>query len=127
MKKMALSILASLVLAAVCMADTATTGPAEVTAAVIEKKLDAIILPAIEFRQSQAADVIAFLNKAAKENDADKKGVEIVMTGNLDNIPDITFVAKRLPLRQVLTMIAKLSKTEMAIDKGKVVLSQKEQ
>ena len=54
------------------------TTPADVRRQSIEKKLDTIVFPEIEFRQANIYCCLAFLMRDSKTLDPEKKGVDIV-------------------------------------------------
>jgi len=89
----------------------------------MEKKLKAIVIPEVQWKNTPLADAVAFLNKEAKTADPDKTGVPIVLKTSTEIT--ISFSMKKASLKSVLSMMCKFAGLTMTIEEGKVILTKK--
>ena len=102
--KTAVAAVCAMFLSLLCCAQDGTNA----AASAVTKKLDAIVIPEVEFREAHVVTVVAFLKQAAKENDPDKVGVNIVLVDRDDNTK-ITLSLKKVSLRTTLKLVAEMA------------------
>ena len=89
------------------------------------KRAEKITYPRVEFRESKASEVIAFLNKSAKDLDAEKIGVQLELTpAALAAAKDtkITLTLKNVPLIEIVKYVTNLSNLKYKVAASKIVL-----
>ena len=87
----------------------------------LAKKGESIIIPAINFNDASVADVVGFLTKAARDNDADKTGVNILLMDR-ENTTKITMSLKNVSLRTALKFVAEMAGLSIGVEDDVVVL-----
>lgn len=90
-------------------------------AATVQEKLEAIVFPAIEFRQAALPDVLEFLRQASRKEDPGKTGVDIVARDLPEGLM-ITLNLRKVRLGDVLRYVAELSGGVVVVDGDSVVL-----
>jgi hypothetical protein len=116
MKKVLATIYA-MVLAGVCLAQES----ANPKVAALTKTLDSIIIPEVQFREANVADVVQFLTTAAKEYDADKTGVNIVLMDK-ENTSKVTLTLKNISIHKILKLTAEMAGLSVDVEEECVVL-----
>ena len=95
----------------------------------IEKRMNAIIIPQIEFRQANIVDIINFFDVVVKDigegiEKSDETRIRIAIdrenTGN--QTPVITFASRKMPLLYALKFTMKLGSLEYKIDNRTVTV-----
>ena len=110
--------LCTVVLAAMCFAQE-TNNP---KIAALTKKLDSIIIPEVQFREANVADVVQFLTTAAKEYDAaDKTGVNIVLMDKANN-SKVTLALQKVSVHKILKLTAEMAGLSVDVEDDGVVL-----
>jgi type II secretory pathway component GspD/PulD (secretin) len=89
------------------------------------KKLDSIIIPTVEFRAANVADVVEFIAKVAKENDAEKAGVNIVLMDQA-NTSKVTIILEKVPLHTMLKLVAEQTGLSLGNEDDAIVLRKRE-
>lgn len=84
-----------------------------------------LILPKAEFREAALADVVAFLNEAARANDPAKKGINIILDLKDQKPPTITLVLRDIRLSDALRYVAEVSGLRVKFDPQAVVIGVK--
>jgi hypothetical protein len=81
-----------------------------------EKKLKALIIPEVEFRQALLSDVVAFLQKTTvdldKASPEGKQGVNIILNVNgmpSDKLPAITFTARYISVLEAIKIVTQVA------------------
>lgn len=87
----------------------------------LTKKLDAIIIPVVQFREAYLPEVVEFLGEASKEYDKEKKGVNIVLF-DTENSSKITFSLKNVSLRKILKIVGEIAKISVDVEDNIVML-----
>lgn len=108
MKMMAVAVLVML-MAPACLSDTTTNKPLSA----MERKLDAIILPVVEWNQANLNDVCPLLSS--------QTGVSIIL-GDRQNEAEISMAEKNISLLQVLRRLSQVSGLVLDLDGKDVVL-----
>lgn len=116
MKTMSILWSALLLGALPCLADATTN---EVDAALI-KKLQSIIIPTVDFKQTPIPDVLRSLAKTALKLDPDKKGVKIVLREKTEDV--FTFEGKDVSVYKALKIVTTMSGLTLTVEKGTVVV-----
>lgn len=80
----------------------------------LEKKMDGIIIPQLQFRQANIADVLNYLRQVSIDLDKtdippEQKGVNFILKGNPQEMPSITLNLSSVPLSDAVKFV-----TEMA-------------
>jgi len=115
--KTAVITLCTVVLATMCFAQE-TSDP---KIAALTKKLDSIVIPEVQFREADVADAVQFLTRAAKEYDADKTGVNIVLMDK-ENKSKVTLTLQKTSLHRILKLTAEMAGLSVAVEEDGVVL-----
>lgn len=87
------------------------------------KKAEAIVLPKIEFQEATLSEAVIFLGEKAKELDADKQGVNLILepaAGGLE--PTLTLSLANVPLSEALRYVAQLAGCEIFADDNAITL-----
>ena len=116
MKKAVISLCA-MVLASMCFAQE-TSNP---KIAALTKKLDSIIIPELQLREVNVVDIVQFLTAAAKENDAEKVGVNIVLMDK-ENKSKVTLTLQKVSLHKILKLTAEMVGLSVDVEEDAVVL-----
>jgi len=116
MKTMVATVCAVL-LATLCLAQDGSgpKPPAVIT------KANAIIIPDIRFSEAKVADVVQFLARAAKENDAEKTGVNLVLMDS-QNKSKITINLHKVSLHRALKLVAEMAGLAINVEDDIIVL-----
>ena len=115
--KTAVMTLCAVFLAAMCFAQENSSPKV----AALTKKLDSIIIPTVEFREANVADVVQFLTVSAKANDADKTGVNIVLMDK-ENKSAVTLTLQKASLHTILKLTAEMAGLSVDVEDDAVVL-----
>ena len=115
-------LLAGLFLALPTFVKTSEAQPAGTLA----EKLEAIVLPSVEFREAHIKDVLNFLVDAARESDPDKTGVNIVLL-DAENDARVTLSLRKISLHNVLKYVSELAGLSLDIEEQAVVLRKPKQ
>ena len=103
----------------------AAKGAATAAAAEISppgKKLRAIVIPEVSFQDARFADVVAFLNLAAKENDPEKVGVPVVLEQAVEKMAPLSLHVRSVRLGALLDVIASMEGVNVDVESDRVVL-----
>jgi type II secretory pathway component HofQ len=87
------------------------------------KKAEAIVLPKIDFQEATLSEAVIFLGEKAKELDADKQGVNLILepaAGGLE--PTLTLSLANVPLSEALRYVAQLAGCEIVADDNAITL-----
>ncbi|OGV65205.1 MAG: hypothetical protein A2498_12420 [Lentisphaerae bacterium RIFOXYC12_FULL_60_16] len=87
----------------------------------LTKKLDSIIIPAVDLREANLADVVGFLTAAAKEHDAEKAGVNLVLMDR-ENQSTVTLTLQKVSLHKILKLVGEMAGLSVDVEEGVVVL-----
>ena len=87
----------------------------------LTKKLDSIIIPVVDFREANVADAVQFLTAAAKEQDSDKAGVNIVLMDK-ENKSKVTITLQKVSLHKALKLVAEMAGLSVDVEDDAVVL-----
>jgi len=87
----------------------------------LTKKLDSIIVPAVDFHEAGLSDAVNFLRQAAKENDSDKAGVNIVLMDR-ENKATVTIQLDKVSLHKILKLVAEMAGLSVDVEEDTVVL-----
>lgn len=90
-------------------------------AGALSEKLDAIVLPSVEFREANIKDVLHFLVEAARSYDPEKKGVNILLL-DAENDTRLTLSLKQVSLHNILKYVSELASLSLDIEEQAVVL-----
>ncbi len=91
----------------------------------IEAKLK-IVIPKVKFQDQSVSDAFSIVTKMSREQDPDKKGVNIVVLGDAKNTETkINLDANDLPVAAVIKYICDQAKLEYRVDKYAVVIGNK--
>jgi len=115
--KKAVITLCAMVLASMCFAQE-TSNP---KIAALTKKLDSIIIPELQLREVNVVDIVQFLTAAAKENDAEKVGVNIVLMDK-ENKSKVTLTLQKVSLHKILKLTAEMVGLSVDVEEDAVVL-----
>ncbi|MEM7011201.1 MAG: hypothetical protein AAF585_06925, partial [Verrucomicrobiota bacterium] len=90
-------------------------------------KLNTLMLPSIAFEQTPLNEVLGFLNRRSKEIDIDepnpaKKGVNFVLSNEVDASVPISLQLRNIPLGTAVTYITELASMSYRIDGYAVVI-----
>ena len=90
----------------------------------LEKKLKAIIIPSLDFKDVSLGDAVDFVRKASKQKTADGHGVNILIKPNALCGQGVSMSLRNLSLYHVLKYLAESSDNTMHIDEeaGMVVI-----
>jgi hypothetical protein len=124
------SLLLSFLLGLTLIASAATPAPKPTVDSVEEttRRAGMITFPRIDFRDSNASEIIAFLNQQAKELDPAKIGVQLQLTpGALAAAKrtKITLNLNNVPMIEIVKYVASLSNLKYQITKSKIVLEER--
>lgn len=87
------------------------------------KKAEAIVLPKIDFQEATLSEAVIFLGEKAKELDADKQGVNLILepaAGGLE--PTLTLSLANVPLSEALRYVAQLAGCKIFADDNAITL-----
>ncbi len=94
---------------------------------VLKRRLDQIILPAVNFREAAPADVVAWLSAEAKRLSPDKEPVNIVwMVPAGVQLPAVTLSLEKVPLATVLRYFCDITGLRYRVDPHAVVIHKPE-
>jgi len=98
--------------------------PGKQATAAISRKLDAIIFPKIDFRDSNVSDVVEYLMVKSKEFDPEHQGVNIVFSGEARDWgkTPITLTLTQVPLIEVIRYVTNLANMKFKIEASRVVI-----
>ena len=121
------SLLLSLLLGLTLISSAATPAPKPNVDSVegTTKRAETITYPRVEFRESKTSEVVAFLNKSAKDLDTEKIGVQLELTpAALAAAKDtrITISLKNIPLLELVKYVTNLSNLKYKVIASKIVL-----
>jgi len=90
--------------------------------AAITRKLNSIIFPKIDFRDTTLREAIEFLVERSRQLDAEKQGVNIVMdtASETAETPRITLTLNNVPLIEVIKYITNLTNVKYKIEPNRV-------
>ena len=90
----------------------------------ITRKLNSIIFPKIDFRDSTVREAIAFLANKAKDLDPERQGVNIVLSGATgeNDRTRITLTLSNVPLIEVIKYVTNLANLKYKIEPSAVVI-----
>jgi beta-lactamase regulating signal transducer with metallopeptidase domain len=87
------------------------------------EKAATIILPKIELQEATLTDTITFLRQKAKDLDADKQGVNLILEpATADREPRISLSLTNIPLSEALRYVAQLAGCEIVADDNAITL-----
>jgi thiol-disulfide isomerase/thioredoxin len=86
----------------------------------LTEKLDAIVIPKVDFQELSVSDVVEFLRLRGKELDPDKTGVNLVLMDN-ENKAAVTFRMANVTLHTVLKTAAE--QAGLVLDIGEEIVS----
>lgn len=101
-----------------CLAEEGITGQ---QATALAKKLDAIIIPAIEFNQTHINDVVMFLTAVSKQHDPAKVGVSIILMDR-ESQAEISLNLSNVSLHRVLKLVAEKAGLLLDLEGQSVIL-----
>lgn len=91
----------------------------------IDSKLK-IVIPKVKFQDQSVTDTFAIITKMSREQDPDKKGVNIVVLGDAKNTQTkITLEADDLPVAAIIKYVCDQAKLEYRVDKYAIVIGNK--
>ena len=89
--------------------------------AALTKKINTIIIPEIAFHNANLADVVQIITTTAKEHDAAKTGVEIVLMDK-ENKARVEMSLRGLSVHALLDFVAKIGGLVVEVREDAVVL-----
>jgi hypothetical protein len=84
----------------------------------VSRRLKSIVIPEASFRQADIRDVVQFLALAARDNDPEHKGVNIVLNlgAKAENPPLVTFDVRGLSLHEILKIVTQVAGLKCRIE-----------
>jgi general secretion pathway protein D len=121
------SLLLSFLLGLTFIASAATPAPKPTvdSAEEITKRAENIKFPRVEFHESKASEVVAFLNAKTKDLDAEKIGVQLQLTpAALAAAKDtkITLTLRDIPLIEIVKYVTNLAGLKYKVTTSKIML-----
>jgi len=94
------------------------TTPADARRRSIEAKLDAIVIPEVEFKVANPYCVMDYLMKVAMDKDKEHRGISIVnlCDSTEEDNHEITFRAKDISLREALNICCEVGRLRWTIE-----------
>jgi hypothetical protein len=94
----------------------------------IAKRVEAIILPEVSYREATVTEIVAHLNRVSKDLDANKVGVPIELSAAAKaSDTRITLSLKNVPLIEVIKYLTNLGRLKYKITASKVMISTMEE
>jgi general secretion pathway protein D len=120
-------LLLSFFLGLTLIASAATPAPKPTLGSVEEtnKRAENIKFPRVEFRESKAPEIVAFLNAKTKDLDAEKIGVQLQLTpAALAAAKDIkiSITLNNIPLIEIVKYVTNLANLKYKVTTSKIML-----
>jgi len=87
----------------------------------LARKLDAIVVPEVDFRQASLPDIVQFLAEQAQKHDAGKSGLNIALTSG-GSTSLVTLRGSNMSLQEVLRAVADAAALSLDLEDDTVVL-----
>ena len=92
-------------------------------AAELKRKLDAMVLPEVNFRDAKVEDVITFLQRQTGLLSSDKTEINFVsLLPAGERLPSITVLLRRVPVSDVIRYVMELAKLRYRVEEHAVVI-----
>ena len=90
----------------------------------LEKKLKAIVIPTLEFKEVGLQDAVSYLQQASKQHSKDGKGVNIIVKPNALRDQGVNMSLRNLTLYHILKYLAESTDNSLVLDEeaGLVVI-----
>ena len=89
----------------------------------MRQKLEKLIIPQIEFREASIVDVLNYLSNISVAVDTEEKtGVNIVLAGNIGDVPSITLSLRRVSMLDAIKFTTDIANLSYRIDKDAILI-----